>query len=1384
MKSSLRLLVAAALVAFTVVLPRPAEADPPPPKEVPAGCNKNQSTGADGIPVARCYAVALGTATGGTAQRRLAAGPLPTALGPAEIRQAYQLPDAGEGQTVAIVDAYGYENAEADLAVWRAHYGLPACTTDNGCFRKLDQRGGTDYPAPDEGWAMETALDLDAVSAVCPKCDIVLVQGDSANMADLGEAVTTAAGLGVTAISNSYGMNYEHPLAGQFDQYYDHPGIAVTVSSGDDGNVQSYPATSPYVTGVGGTRLTRDGSARGWKETAWDDAGSGCSLYESKPDFQNNVATACDNRASADVSAVADPASGLSVYGTYGMDGWAQVGGTSLSAPLVAAMYALAGQPTPGTYPNRYPYANGRGLADITEGVNGTCGDVLCEAGPGWDGPTGLGAPQGVSALTLGDNGEILGTVIAGGKPLAGATVTAAGANGEKFTATTGTDGKYDLYATVGTYAVTVAKFGYQPGTADGVVVTTGGRVTEDFTLSTTDSRTVSGRVTDGSGQGWPMRAKITIDGYPGGAVRSDPFTGEYSVRLPVGADYTFHVEAADQPGYRTATAKVTVRGVDVKQNLALPIDAEACDAPGYAYKSTGLTENFTGWSGTSPQAGWTVTDQVGNGQTWSFGTPRYTDTPGADASMAMVDSDGYGEGAGQDTTLVSPVVDLTGHTAPQISFDASYIPFPDQAGSVDLSLDGGATWTASYPMPGGLRHFEFAIPAAAGQAKARVRFHYTGNWSRRWQLDNVLIGSRSCAPATGGIVAGVVTDDNTGKPLAGAIVTSEADATSFGVTDSDGYYWLHSAQTGSIALTVTSAYYQTAKTTIQVRDGAVKRADVRLRSGRLSVDRADLAYDKKLGQAGTESLTFTNDGTEPVKVHLGEDTGGFTPLKGTSMATGAADQTVPAWVSMAESAGPSPAPPRQPTPAAAPWADLADYPQPVMDNLAATHDGRVYAVGGTTGLTRFSAGYVYQPATQAWTPIADLPAALAGPAGGFIGDQLYVTGGWTNGGVNRHTYAYDPASNRWTQKADLPGPAAVAGSAIVGGRLYVVGGCTVSGGCTNSDKVYRYDAAADTWSTAPAYPSVVAFLACGGLGDQVVCAGGTAGNGHTLRDVYALGATGWVKRSALPGDLWGGAAATSNGRLQIVGGVVAGGTALTNQAVEYDPATDAWTRLPNANNATYRGAAACGLYTVGGAIGGTFSTWWVQNLSGYGDCGQDVSWLSVNKTDFTVAAGRSVSVRVTADSAPLTRLGRYRARLTVSTDTPYRDLAPVSVTLNTTPPAGWGQIAGSVRTPDGKPVAGATVALCPAYDKATGTCGPTSYTLKTDAAGAWHQWLDSRTNPVQVIAAKDGYTPATRVAQVRKGETVTVDFALAADPDATAAAVSRFLTDNLHRRR
>jgi subtilase family serine protease len=201
------------------------------------------------------------------------------------------------------------------------------------------------------------------------------------------------------AVSNSYGGSDASDTT--YGAYYNHPGVAITVSSGDNGYGVEYPASSHYVTAVGGTHLVRDSSSRGWSETAWSGAGSGCSTYNTALSGQATVNTGCSLRAVADVSAVADPNTGVAVYDStayQGQSGWLVFGGTSVASPIIASVYALAGNE--GSIDNNYPYAHSSSLFDVTSGSNGNCTtSQWCNARAGWDGPTGLGAPNGVGAF-------------------------------------------------------------------------------------------------------------------------------------------------------------------------------------------------------------------------------------------------------------------------------------------------------------------------------------------------------------------------------------------------------------------------------------------------------------------------------------------------------------------------------------------------------------------------------------------------------------------------------------------------------------------------------------------------------------------------------------------------------------------------------------------------------------------------------------------------------------------------------------------------------------------------------------------------------------------------------------------------------------------------
>jgi hypothetical protein len=338
------------------------------------------------------------------------AAPTGDGYGPSNLQSAYDLPSstAGSGKTVAVIDAYNDPDAAADLATYRSDWGLPACGT--GCFSVFNEEGETS-PLPtnagSNGWDVEESLDIDMVSAVCPLCHIILVEASSADNSDLGTAVNSAVALGADFVSNSYGGSESSTDPTYDSEYYQHAGVAVTASAGDDGYGVSYPAASQYVTSVGGTSLSTASNSRGWTETVWgsssggEGTGSGCSADDAKPSWQTD--TGCSKRTDNDVAAVADPNTGLAVYDSYSEGGWLEVGGTSASSPIIAATFALGGTPAAGTYPSSYIYAHTSSLFDVTSGANGTCSPTyLCTAGTGYDGPTGWGTPDGVTAFTSG----------------------------------------------------------------------------------------------------------------------------------------------------------------------------------------------------------------------------------------------------------------------------------------------------------------------------------------------------------------------------------------------------------------------------------------------------------------------------------------------------------------------------------------------------------------------------------------------------------------------------------------------------------------------------------------------------------------------------------------------------------------------------------------------------------------------------------------------------------------------------------------------------------------------------------------------------------------------------------------------------------------------
>ncbi|MET8327335.1 carboxypeptidase regulatory-like domain-containing protein [Streptomyces sp. NPDC005181] len=1186
-----------------------------------------------------------------------AASATPHGLAPGDLLSAYNLPkDGGAGATIAIVDAYDNPNAASDLAVYREQFGLPPLKP--GQFIKVNQRGlQGDYPQAHEGWAAEISLDLDMVSAIAPNANIILVEADSAAVADLGAGVNQAVALGASYVSNSYGTGYSStPGSGEWptdrqaaQQYYDHPGVAVVASSGDSSYGVSFPASSPHVTAVGGTSLVRDpDTARGWRESVWSSLGggpgSGCSTTQPKPSFQKD--TGCAHRTVADVSAVADPVTGVAVYNTYGSTygtGWGQYGGTSASAPIIAATYALGGSMLDGTYPNSYPYAHTGSLNDVTSGANGACDPTyLCTAGPGYDGPTGLGTPNGTAAFSSGPAGTLSGTITEAstGKPVSGAKVNVTGAS--SMTTTTGPDGTYRMRLAAGSYDLDVSAFAYADKTTNDVTVSADKTTTADVKLTKVPLVTVSGTVADASGHGWSLYAGIVVDnGIPGGPIYSDPVTGQYSVRLPVNGRYTLHV-TSNYPGYLERDTSVTTKTTSVVHNIGLsasPVSSLG-SASGYTQKSEGDTETF---DETTAPAGRTVDTAAGD--PWTF-TGR--------SAYVM----GHTAGKPTDTSLLSPEFTVPASQTPFVSFRT------DNAfglASVDYSTDGGKTWTTEWSDDSlKLDSVTVALPTSGEAVSARVRFRRQIDTPNAgpgggWWIDNVRLGGAWVTPQPGGLVVGNITDGNTSKPVDGVTV-SLTDRPAQYVTSApmagipgraSGFYWFFSSLTGHRTVTAAKYPYHSASHKVKLAVNKVTAADLTLHAGRLVTSGPVSATVPWKGSA-TRDLTLTNTGDAPLRVKLNEST--------STTASG------PAWTS------------------------TADLPASATAMVAGSSHGTVYTgLGlGTDGFVPLASFYAYDPAANTWRQKADAPSAVASASGGFIDGKFYVSGGyWVAAdfsaiGIETRTQVYDPAADTWSTAADNPHALAGGGAAVLDGKLYVVGGMSVDDSFHST--VSAYDPKTKTWSTVHPYPEEINGASCGGIAGKLYCAGGytnlvDAPGGREVKDafVYDPARDTWKRIADLPIDLAQSAYGVADGRLLVSGGFTDNNAAATERGYVYDPAMNWWTALPSADHARNNAigvVGARGFYALGGSSSDALALTAGSVLSGFNQAGPvDVPWLAESKTTLTIQPGRhtTVRVRLNARHAAPAQPGTVTATLGLGTDGFYdRDTVPVSMTVQT----------------------------------------------------------------------------------------------------------------------
>lgn len=467
-------------------------------------------------------------------------------------------------------------------------------------------------------------------------------------------------------------------------------------------------------------------------------------------------------------------------------------------------------------------------------------------------------------SCTSGPTGTLQGTVTAAGtgSPINGASITATGG----FSTTTNASGFYQITSMpVGTYDVTASKTGYSPSTVIGLVITDGLTTTQDFSLSALAPATVQGTIVDGSGQDWPLYARIdiTADGYAN-TIYTNPVTGQYSVDLPDTVNYTFTASAT---GYNNEVKSFTLSG-NRTEDFSLTVDA-GCTAIGY--QKTGYLQDFS--AGTLP-SGWSITDGIGNGQVWQFNDPgSRTNLTGGTGGFAIVDSDKYGSSGSQDTALVSPAIDFTDVATVSLQFDTDFYRYTAEIADVDVSNNGGSTWTNVWKKTGasyrGPKHETIDISAIAGnQVSVKVRFHYyNASWAWWWEVDNVSIGY-SCTPISGGLVTGTVTDANTGLPVSGATVSSDAGHST--TTNASGQFSF-ATTAGSRTITASKSKYTDSGQIVGVVDKSTVGQDFALTAPLLSytptsakvlIDLSTGVFttnqNVSLGNAGTANTSYT----------------------------------------------------------------------------------------------------------------------------------------------------------------------------------------------------------------------------------------------------------------------------------------------------------------------------------------------------------------------------------------------------------------------------------------------------------------------------------------------------------------------------------------------
>lgn len=1040
-------------------------------------------------------------------------------------------------------------------------------------------------------------------------------------------------------------------------------------------------------------------------------------------DIDGNLADFSRRGPSAWGSSVIKPdlaAPGVAVRSAWHDGNYHTISGTSMASPHVAGTVALLWS---GAVRMERDIDATRQLLDQTAiDVE----DLTCGGTPEHNNMWGQGRLDAYAALDTAPRetaGWLTGVVTdaGSGEPIGDATIEVTGEVARQEG--TSPDGSYRLRLPAGDYQVAGSAFGYEPAT-ETATVTAGEPVTRDLALHPADEVVLSGQVTDGSGHGWPLHAEVAVVG-TSLRTHTDPVTGRYELPVPAGASYRLQVEPT-YAGYATTTDVVEVADGDLTRDLSVVV--ERCDtAPGYRYASTvAILGDYDGQLvGLLDRYGIRGVDV-----TWEDDLTGYdaviVNRPGTPPEEVfrqfLADTDAAGTGVvfhdsysnwGNGVSLLNRYLDNPSERSAGAASDSPYLYYqvlaehPVLAGfdvGDELVFDEASTWKhhASFegyqgdgrqviaaagigdrgPLGGGIgvqqrdnnRHVLLSMHGVHSVADPQL---WTDDGKQllinalTWASPQLQPG---CAPVTGGLVLGHVTDRNTATPVDRASIALGDGSTTSGVTANPdlagGFYWMFTPEVGEQELAAGKQFFQPVTKQVQVGASAVTEVDIALPAGRLTVEPTELVASVPLGRAPARTFTVSNAGSAPATLE-------FAAAAGPAAASAAPRSTAapggqvrqiegdysPAAPSLRPAQAPASAAPATSAPDAAGWTDVSSYPLWVTDNSAAVADGVAYSVGGAT-FAALDVGYAFDPEVEQWQQIADLPGPRAKPAAGGIDGKLYVAGGWPGGGTADTTHVYEPADDHWSPLADLPAPRAAAGSAVLDGRLYVVGGCADTG-CTPTQKVWAYDPHADAWQAVADYPEPTAWLGCAGVGGRLYCAGGmdteTASSATYMYDPVT---DAWTERASLPYENWGMAAAGAGGRLVLSSGVTDGFSSVTNRGAAYDPAADEWVEIEPAQQATHRMGAACGFYRIAGRTPASFPTNSVERHTGLGGCGDaEPAWLSADLTTDTLAPGESTTVTVTMDSAAVADPGVYSARLLPGHDTPYA-MDPVPATL------------------------------------------------------------------------------------------------------------------------